>query len=390
MTKIQTPPGSKDSKAIDPGHLKEGVKPRSEAPVEKGPEKGRHDHYDAKTGRPIPREKMDHGKGPVAWLSRVLARLAPPEKGATSTLAKQPHPFEQFFIARFQGGRAWVSQLAEGIVRFGQKSPETWGKFFQEAAPLTLTKKGNVEEIKNFRYRGFYSEAGVVKGAERAVVKRVLLVGDLQLQNAMQVEKFARIPVEGMGQFQQLLVRLASILPGDLLSHPLLMEWLLGRTEFSYLLLSHKVVDPNLAREVNSPMVQAAMARAGEELMRYGREATRGIALSAKTEERVAQQLNLKLRPVSSGESQLDSRSLSGGGTTGIAMKGLSTLRGRKRSRSGEEAELVPGFVPWYQLFSQQRKWKGRMKWYVVLSYFVAASAFGLFIVYLLKFLLRQ
>ena len=68
----------------------------------------------------------------------------------------------------------------------------------------------------------------------------------------------------------------------------------------------------------------------------------------------------------------------------------MGLFRKKKGRGGGYDTELVPGFVPWYQLVWQKRDWKQKPKWFVMLTYFAFFSTLILFAYFVFRFLLQQ
>ncbi len=288
-------------------------------------------------------------------------------------------------------------RLPKGEARFAEKGEKGWVDFLKKALPFTFLKVVNREEVSSMRIRGLVQEpppyperAG--KEARGARSSGASLIADLQLKGG-KGEKFAQIPLqnnvspERVGSF---LAQLATLRPGTTLSQALLSQWF-TTPELTYLAMSYKIMRPDLLKGIENPMTESAQGRASEGIV-YNQEPTRGIALSARTEQMIARELDLRLTtpavPKTGGDSPAEGVGKTSEGLS--AIWGFFSRGGRRRRSSEEEAILVPGFVPWYQLVFQSRKWKGRVRWYIPLLYFSVASAVALSLVYLFKFLLQR
>lgn len=247
--------------------------------------------------------------------------------------------FEKVFLAHFDEGVPLGKTLERGKFRFLGKTQKAWAEFFQRFLPFSFERRVPMSEIRSLVYRGLLDEAAVTPEEQR------VLVSDLQFLNGS-TDKFARLPLKG-NSFPQ---RLAEMQPGDTLASHLLKEWL-GQAELHYLSLSHKVVNPDAVKEFPSQIGQAYQSpyEMKEAAIRQGtREASQGIALDARTEQMIAEKLDLRLKPAKEAI-HLD-------------------------PRANRETRI--------------EKFKGRPRWYIPLIYFVAASATALFCFYVFKILL--
>ncbi|GEM_PF-2780031 len=260
--------------------------------------------------------------------------------------------FEQVFLAHFEGEAKLGEQLPSGTLKFLPKPSKEWMAFFQKFLPFTLQKTGNVSDLQAVIFRGLLQE----------VAEPALLISDLQFLNG-KTDKFARLEI----QSAEILKRLSTMMPGDALAVAFVTE-LLQTPEFKYFSLSHRVVNPEMVQKDGNDMKGSDIAQAykSPEVMKQValREGVRwerpGIALSARTEQMVAQQLNLKL-----------------GSQSGRRKKG--------RDLPDSPSEEGGVFVPWFEL--GRRKFSGKPHWFVPFTYFVIASGVGLLVYSLLKFL---
>jgi hypothetical protein len=298
------------------------------------------------------------------------AGASPPEAAAAAKVAEALTLFEKIFLARFEGGLPLGEKLDPGQFKFLPKTDEEWAAFFQKFLPFALQKTVNVADLEALIFRGLLKN---------------IMISDLKFLDG-KTDKFARLEIHGT----EILKRLASMMPGELLARALVAEWM-GGPEFAYLALSHKVVNPEAMEKGASPIAEAYQSpgEMKEAAIREGaREATRGIALDARTEQLIVERLDLKSVR---GETALDSRS----GKVEKGDEGLGGLFFKKRRRGlfgGWEAggEAGPAFVPWYQLIFRPKKYKGKPRWWVPLIYFVTVSALGLSAFYVFKFLLQR
>ena len=260
---------------------------------------------------------------------------------------------EKIFLAHFEGGAGLGEKLAPGEAKFLPKSEEAWAEFFQRFLPFTQEKKGKVSDLEALVFRGILKKAG-------AQGEKGVLISDLKFLGGKS-DKFARLDLSAFkGVPASVIVeKLASLVPGDLLAQAVLAEWIAG-PEFAYQSLSHRVVNPETMTLFRSAIAEAYRSpeEARREAFKGAPEPTRGIAMSARTEQFVAERL------------------------------GLGTLPPRRKRPADEEG--APVFVPWYQLLFRPKKIKGKPRWWVPLLYMTAVSAAGLFIYFIFKFLLQR
>lgn len=315
------------------------------------------------------------------------SQVSPEQKEALSL-------FEKVFLARFEGGASLEegAQLGEGQqAKFAAKSEKAWGEFFQKFLPFTLTKTVPLSEIRALIYRGFVKLQG--KGDAKGEVTGEL-ISDLKLASG-KTDKFARLEVQG----GKVLEELASKMPGDMLATALIAEWI-GGPELAYQALSHKVVNPEMAKLASNPAVESYQSpeAARETAIREGvRESTPGIALSARTEQLMAERLDIDLRPsrmdLGSDVRNQDGRegitsSRKDGGFGGLFKKKKKGLLASMMT--WEESQEGSVFVPWYQHVFKRKKFPGKVKWWVPLLYFVGFSATVFFVFYVFKYLLPR
>lgn len=418
-------------KGVQPGGKEKELSPKEVGPHDHR-QKTDHFHWDAGKGRWMAHGQFDHGKGPEAWLGRFLFGLKqraglvekpdkgqPPERNRVESGPKggkdpatlkaeklkiQPQqlqeqmqrsdrkgtseltPFERVLLARFVETRPLWSPLKTGQSQFRAKSDGEWKGFFQKFLPFTLEKKARTAEVESLIYRGMVrGDTGktLTLAQARRAQEIALLISDLKFVTG-KTEKFARIPLSDGAQLATALARLASLKPGEVLNQTLLAQWLGG--EFPFLALAPKIVQPDLAQAMANPLVDSARGREGEGAV-TGRQPTQGIALAARTEELIARQLEIDLRrPIpQSGPA----RETAGGGEE-VGRKWFGGLSRRRRRGQGGEGILQEGFVPWYRLIFEGRRWRGKVKWYVPLLYLVVASATALFGFYVFRYLLQR
>ncbi|MBI4373471.1 MAG: hypothetical protein HY542_01205 [Deltaproteobacteria bacterium] len=341
--------------------------------------------------------------------------LLSPSEAASSS--KMPPVVEKAFVAFLKVFYSWFAKgegetkkqdasLPPDQARYAKKEEKAWADLLKKTVPFTLSRKTDWKGIEAAVFRGVVrnppevASRNAAQTATREGAQKEVVVSDLIFANG-KMEKFARIPIAALANpavAARVLAHLESMLPGEKISKALLMEWFGAGGELSFLALSHKVVRPELAKAFKSALTESAEGRSEEAAMAYGREASQGIALSARTEEMVARQLDINLRPtnvsgVGEGDNQNSSGVAGGTGPAELSHKTLFGLRkGRRRGGASDEGEiLIPGFVPWYELVFKPYNWKGKkVRWWVPLLYLVAASTVGLGSVYVFKFLLQR
>lgn len=279
-------------------------------------------------------------------------------------------PFERLLLDRLEGRTEPAQRLEAGQSKFLEKTEKAWIEFFQKFVAFTLTKTAQIGDLEAMIYRGLMKGAGEEpKGT---------LVSDLKFTDG-KTDKFARLEVQG----STILEQLASRMPGDLLARALVAEWI-GGPEFAYLALSHKVVNPDWKRGEKEGLLASAYRSPdetkGEKIREGSSQVSQGIALDARTEQLIAERLELNLGA--------DLRT-AGSGRIGGLLTGGKRRKGLFGGMFGESYDAGPVFVPWYQQVFHPRKFRGKVKWYVPLLYFVAVSAAGLFALYLFKFLMQ-
>ncbi len=340
----------------------------------------------------LPRERLDRYSTPKLVLDvlRHLKAALSLKVDPRTELAekKELSLFEKVFLARFDGKLEIGEKLEQGTFKFLGKTEKAWAEFFQKFLPFTLQKKGKVTELEGLVFRGLLKPAGEKKDGEKGMV-----VSDLLFVNGKS-DKFARLEI----QSRPLLEKLASLMPGDLLAQAIVAEWI-GGPEFAYLALSHKIVQPEVEKGTQNPLVESYRTpeQMKEAAIREGvREISQGIALSARTEQLIAERLDIDLKPPR-GEGALDlrTREVEQRGESGIRFGAIFFGKKRKKGLFGGMFEegagsTEPVFVPWYQQIFRPRKLSGKPKWYVPLIYFVSASAAVLFTFYVFRFLLQR
>ena len=284
---------------------------------------------------------------------------------------------EKIFLAHFEEGAPLGEILAQGKFKFLPKPEKSWKEFFQRFLPFTLEKKANVSDLEAIIYRGLLQNT---------------LISDLKFLSG-KTDKFTRLQIQG----SQILQKLASLMPGDVVAQALIAELaeLIGGPEFAYLALSHKVVNPEMVDKGQSPIAEAYQSpeQMKQAAIKEGvREASQGIALDARTEQLIAERLDLDLKAVR-GDTTIDaSKKEAVPGGVGEKLGGLLFKKRRKGLFGGWETggDAGPVFVPWYQLIFRPKKYKGKPRWWVPLIYFVTASSLALAAFYVFKFLLQR
>ena len=253
--------------------------------------------------------------------------------------------FEKIFMAHFEGGIPIGEELEKGRFNFLAKSEKGWVEFFQKFVAFTMERKGNLNNV----------QALVVRG-----ILKPMLVSDLKFTDG-KTDKFVRLLIQN----PQVMAKIASMAPGEVISHDLLMQWAeaFGGLEFAYQALSHRVVNPEAVKDSQSPVAEAYQTpeqMKGAAIREGVRDDTQGIALSARTEQAVAERLNFNL---------------------GLIRRDVGLFLKKKK---GEFSGGEPVFVPWYQHITRPQRFKGKVRWWVPLLYFagVSAAIFGLIYVF--------
>ncbi len=281
--------------------------------------------------------------------------------------------FEKVFVAHFDGGEKLGQALPQGKFRFLGKTENEWKGFFQRFLPFTASKKVPASELEAMIYRGVLNEDA-------------LLISDLKFVNG-KTDKFARLEIQG----SELLQTLSQTLPGDVLAQAVIAE-IVGGPELAYLTLSHRVVNPEAVKGNSIAEAYQSPKERKSQLIREGtKQTTQGMALSAKTEQLMAERLDIKLtRP----ESRQDSPALAGSTITQRA-------KGKRRGFLGlfswgsedvKDTSIDKGSYFGFNLPAQlkRQRFPGKVKWFVPLLYFVGFSAAALFAFYIFKFLLQR
>lgn len=314
-----------------------------------------------------------HGKGEV---------VAETGKGTAPLTKEELSLFEKIFIARFEGGAELGETLQKGeTAKFLPKTEEGWKQFFDKFKAFVMEKKVRVADLEALTYRGVLKDAAKKEGKDIAT-----LISDLKFTDG-KTDKFARLQI----QSSEIMEKLASLIPGDLLGQALVAEWL-GGTEFAYQSLSYKVVNPEMAK--SSPTDLSAAYQSPEKMkeaaIREGvREVSPGIALSARTEQLMAEHLDINLRGAREERGKSEERGGAHSGSLSMdrkKRKGLfGGLLGGFFGSEGEGLSFALGTGP-----TARKQFKGKVKWWVPLIYFVVISAVGLSAAYIFKFLLQK
>lgn len=338
-----------------------------------------------------PAERPDQGRRPAkageARPSEGAGQVATPSSSASSGGGEVPEIslFEKIFLAHFEGGIPVASdKLGKGEFRFLAKTEKGWTEFFQKFAAFALLKTAKAGDVQSLVFRGLLKPDGTLTKEAKALLAQspMVLVSDLKLRDG-KTDKFARLAVASSSSNDPLLQILSKMAPGEVVSPEVFAELLQamgGGEEFSYLALSHKIVNPDMARADPSAATQAYQSpeQMRETAMREGhREATQGIALSAKTERMVAERLDIDLK--ARNEIGLDRRA----GVIGGLPAEQSGWLGKKKKRSGLDSSV---FVPWYQHVFRPQKFKGKPRWWVPFTYVLAGTVGVLAAYYAFRF----
>ncbi len=287
--------------------------------------------------------------------------------------------FEKVFLARFGEAVILGEKLEKGQFRFLVKTEKAWGEFFQRFLAFTEQKTAKTAEVESLVYRGLLNSS---------------LISDLKFLSG-RIEKFARLQI----QSSQVLQKLASLVPGDVVAQAMLASFL-GGPEFAYLALSHRIVNPEAAREGEGTLVEAYKSpeqMKGEAIREGVRDVRQGIALSARTEQLIAKQLDLDVRPARldvTSDRKTGPAPVGEGTKEGFAASGIFGKRRKKGGLFGglfeQGGETGSGFVPWYQLLFRPKKITGKVRWWVPLLYVAATSAAVFFAFYVFRYLMQR
>jgi len=306
--------------------------------------------------------------------------------------------FERIFMAHFEGGIPIGEKLTPGQFKFLGKSEKAWVEFFQKFLPFTLLKTGKIGDLEMLVFRGLLKDlppplkgqGGNLNQAEQqGKTPALFLVSDMKFLDG-KTDKFARLTI----QSQELAKTISEKLPGDVLGKDILamIADKGGGEEFSYLSLSHRVVNPDMVDPTKNPIAEAYRSpeQMKQQAIREGtRESTQGIALNARTEQLIAEKLDINLKSQARGDIVgADRRGGEGQGTPGVDMGSLFLNKKKRKgtgSGAGEEADDSPVFVPWLKREAKPQQFKGRPRWWVPFLYFLAASGAALALVYVAR-----
>jgi len=318
----------------------------------------------------------------------IAGRLATAVQGARAGLVstQELSLFEKIFLAHFEGGLPVTAKMLEkGEFKFLPKTEKGWAEFFQKFAAFALTKTAKAGDVQALVFRGLIGPDGTLTKEGRALLaqSKGILVSDLKFENG-KTDKFARLGIAN----EQMLQTLSNMAPGETMSPAVFAELLkvMGGGELSYLSLSHKVVNPDMAKTNPSAVTEAYQSpeKMKDAAIREGvRNVTPGIALSARTEQLMAQKLDIDLRP------GLDRRAGETIKAAASPLAGLFADKKKKRSGlwgSGADDDGSPVFVPWYRHVFTPQKFKGKPRWWVPFTYFIAGSVALLATYYIFRF----
>jgi hypothetical protein len=300
--------------------------------------------------------------------------------------------FERLFMAHFEGGIPIGEKLEAGQFKFLAKSEKAWMEFFKKFAPFTFEKKANLGDVQLLVFRGLVKD--MPKGAQGEASKTPLLflVSDMKFADG-KTDKFARLLLQGQGLAQTMSERQ----PGEVLGKALLAQIAssLGGEEFSYLSLSHRVVNPDMPEVLKNPIAEAY--RSPEQMKQQAiREGTKdfslGIALPARTEQLIAEKLDINLKPQARGDlgdlGGVGRRGVEGRASADIQLGGgwLGGRRKKGRGEEGDESSDQTPYVPWWLAVTRPKQFKGKPRWWVPFLYFLAASSLALAAVYAFRY----
>jgi hypothetical protein len=241
-------------------------------------------------------------------------------------------------------------------------------------------------------FRGLFKDTPqqqAAKGEAGQKAPLLFLVSDMKFLDG-KTDKFARLQIQG----QELLQTMSEQQPGDVLGKDMLARIVekLGGEEFSYLSLSHRIVNPDMVDKTKNPIAEAY--RTPEQMkdaaIREGtRESNLGIALSARTEQLIAEKLDINLKQTRGELAAAERRGGEGQGMPGVDLGGLFLGKKKKRGMgTGAGYDETGGqspYVPWWLAMTQPKKFKGKPRWWVPFLYFLGASALALAAVYAVR-----
>lgn len=179
--------------------------------------------YEIRDGKMIEVKNVPQtGEGAAADLNRAL-------EGEVNRLLSD---FEKMLVERFEKGKQLEYQTKDGKPNYAQKAEGAWKAFFSKFVKRTIWKKGELENLKEFVFRGLMSHA---KGGG----KYSTLIGDMAYNNG-QIQKFTRLQI-----LNEIAKMLQNIKPGSALAKDLLKKGLEAE-EFQFLALANKHRDKAL------------------------------------------------------------------------------------------------------------------------------------------------
>ncbi len=298
--------------------------------------------------------------------------------------------FEKVFLAHFEGGLPVTPEmLQEGHFKFLPKTEQSWADFFKAFAAFTLLKGVKAGDIQALVFRGLMTPEGKLTPEAKALLTQAkgVLVSDLKLEGG-QTDKFARLAIMS----EPMMKELSKLSPGDVITQSVFADLVkqMGGDDLQYLSLSHKVVNPDMAKAFPSAATEAYQSpeKMRETALREGmRDATPGIALSAKTEQMIAKHLDIDLKPgrVEIGMDRRGGEMVKGAGSASAGLLGDKKKR-RGGSGAGNDDSDSPVFVPWYQHVFPRKTFKGKPRWWVPLIYFVTTSAIVFSLIYIFRY----
>lgn len=298
--------------------------------------------------------------------------------------------FEKMFMAHFEGGIPIGEKLAAGQFKFLSKSEKAWVEFFQKFLPFTLEKNVKTGDIEMLVFRGLFKDTPQQQAAKGEKAPVIFLVSDMKFLDG-KTDKFARLQIPG----QELLKTMSEQQPGKVLGKEMLARIAegLGGEEFSYLSLSHRIVNPDMVDKTKNPIAEAY--RTPEQMkdaaIREGtRDVRQGIALAARTEQLIAEKLDINLKAQTRGDlGAVERRGGEGQGMPGVDLGGLFLGKKKKKGMGTgagyDEAGGQSPYVPWWLAPMQPKKFKGKPRWWVPFLYFLGASALALAAVYVVR-----
>ncbi|HSA59742.1 MAG TPA: hypothetical protein VLJ37_08670 [bacterium] len=297
--------------------------------------------------------------------------------------------FERIFMAHFEGGIPVGEKLAAGQFKFLSKSEKAWVEFFQKFLPFTLEKKVKTGDVEMLVFRGLFEDMHKEQAAKGEKAPVLFLVSDMKFLDG-KTDKFARLQIAG----QDLLKTMSEQQPGNVLGKEMLAQIAekLGGEEFSYLSLSHRIVNPDMVDKTKNPIAEAYRTpeqMKGQAIREGTRDVSQGIALSARTEQLIAEKLDINLKAQARGDlGAVERRGGEAQGMPGVDLGGLF-LGKKKRKGMGTDYDEAGGqspYVPWWLAPMQPKKFKGKARWWVPFLYFLGASAVGLALVYAFRY----